>query len=256
MDSIYTLLSGLKGQQRRMDTTSNNIANANTPGYKKDDVLFREVYTKMSMQDLESEQEAFAHDEFISPMGRGASSLVMPDHVSPQMTLGRMVPTNRDKDLAIQNEGFFTVEGPYGTRYTRNGQFMEDNDGYLITIDGDRVQGEKGPILIKNREFSVGQDGTVIVNRQQVDKLKIVKFEQPTRLTKLGKGYWVPGSDKQVPIDFKDARLQQGVYESSNVEIVKEMVDMITINRAFEASQRAIKAYDELDERSITLARV
>lgn len=178
MDSIYTLLSGLKGQQRRLDATSNNIANANTPGYKKDTVLFKEMYTKMSMQDLESEQETFAHDEFISPMSKGATSFVMPDHVSPQMNLGRIIPTSSNKDIAIHNEGFFTVEGPYGTRYTRNGQFMEDNDGYLITQSGDRVQGEKGPILVKNKEFSVGQDATVMVDGKIVDKLQIVKFEQ------------------------------------------------------------------------------
>ncbi len=256
MDSIFTLLSGLKGQQRQMDATANNIANANTPGYKKDTVLFREIYSEFATQDLESEQESFAHDEFINPLSRGGSSFVMPDHVSPQMSSGRMIPTNSPKDLALQGEGFFVVETPYGTRYTRSGQFMEDAQGYLITPEGDRVQGEKGPILVKNREFSVGQEGTIMIDRQRVDKLKIMKFEQPDRLTKLGKGYWVPGSDRQVPIAMKNPQVHQGVYERSNVEIVEEMVDMIAINRSYEASQKAMKAYDDLDSQAISLARI
>ena len=256
MDSIFTLLSAMKGNQRQMDATANNLANANTPGYKRDQVLFREMYTEFAEQDLESEEESFAHENYISPMSRGGTSFVMPDHVSPQMNTGKIIPTNSPRDIAIQSDGFLVVQGSRGEAYTRDGRFMEDQEGYLITKAGDRVQGEKGPILIQNKEFAIGSDGSVIVEGNLVDKLKVVKFEQPTRLTKLGHGYWAQGSDKQIPMPQKAPNIAQGVYESSNVEVVTEMVDMISVNRSFEAAQRAIRSNDSLDEQSITLARV
>lgn len=256
MDTVFTLLSALKGQQRQMDATSNNIANANTPGFKRDKVVFREMFNEYSVQDRESEEESYAHEDFMSPLSRGSISFVAPDHVSPAMTTGRIIPTSSPMDVALQGEGFFVVNGAQGERYTRNGQFLEDQEGYLATPSGDRIMGEKGPILIKNREFSVGQEGTVMINRQVTDKLRIVKFEQPSRLTKLGNGFWAPGSDRQMPLPQTDIRLQQGVYESSNVEVVKEMVDMIAVNRSYEAAQRALRANDEINERSISLARV
>ncbi|MFH2129263.1 MAG: flagellar hook-basal body complex protein, partial [bacterium] len=115
MDPIYTLLSALKGQQRQMDAVSNNLANVNTTGYKADKVLFREYYSEMMGQDLESEEEKFAHDEFISPLSRGGTSYVMPDHVSPSMTRGPFKATENQFDMAIRSDGFFVVETPYGT---------------------------------------------------------------------------------------------------------------------------------------------
>ena len=256
MDSVFTLLSAMKGNQRQMDATANNLANANTPGFKRDQVMFREMYTEYTEQDLESEEEAFAHENYLSPLSRGGASFVMPDHVSPQMNTGRIIPTSSSKDIAIQNEGFLVVQGPKGIAYTRDGRFLEDQEGYLITKSGDRVMGEKGPILVKGEDMAIGSDGAVIVAGQLVDKLQVVRFEQPTRLTKLGGGYWAPGSNKQIPIPQKDPRIEQGVYESSNVDVVTEMVDMITVNRSFEAAQRAMRSNDSLDEKSITIARI
>ncbi|MDX2471952.1 MAG: flagellar hook-basal body protein [SAR324 cluster bacterium] len=256
MDSIFTLLSAMKGNQRQMDATANNLANANTPGFKRDQVLFREMYTEFSEQDLESEEESFAHENYLSPLSRGGTSFVMPDHVSPQMNTGRIIPTSSPKDIAIQNDGFLVVQGSKGTAYTRDGRFLEDQEGFLITKSGDRVMGEKGPILVGGKDMAIGSDGAVIVGGQLVDKLQVVKFEQPTRLTKLGGGYWAPGSDKQIAMPQKDPRIAQGVYESSNVDVVTEMVDMITVNRSFEAAQRAMRSNDSLDEKSITIARI
>jgi flagellar basal-body rod protein FlgF len=228
----------------------------NTTVFKSDEVLFREYYNEYMGQDLESEEEMFAHEEFISPFSRGGTSFVMPDHVSPSMKQGSFKYTENAFDLAIQSEGFFVIDSPEGIRYTRNGQFLKDGEGYLITNSGHRVLGKNGPLKIDGQEFAVGQDGSVIVDGKEVDFLKIVKFEQPDRLTKLGNSYWIPGSDRQKPIDIERPVIHQGVLEGSNVEAVQEMVKMIAVNRSYEASQRIMTSMDELDEKSISIAKV
>lgn len=256
MEPIYTLLSAMKGQQRQMDAVSNNLANVNTTGYKADKVLFREYYNEMAGQDLESEEEKFAHDEFISPMSRGGTSFVMPDHVSPSMSRGPYKTTENPFDLALRSDGFFVVETPHGTRYTRNGQFMRDGQGFLTTNSGDRVQGQKGDIPVKGKEFSVGEDGSILVDNKAVDTLKVVAFPEQDRLTKLGNSYWAPSSVEQKPAKPEFISIEQRVLESSNVDTVKEMVDMIAVNRSYEASQKLLRSLDDLDEQVISIAKV
>ena len=256
MDSIYALTSALKGQQRQMEAVSNNLANAQTPGYKKDTVLFKELFNEYSTQDLESDQEQFVHENYISPLSRGNVSFVAPDHVSPRMTTGKMTPSDNPFDLSLQGEGFFVVQSDKGLVYTRNGRFMKDKDNFLITNSGDKVLGQHGHIKINGANFAVGSEGNVLVDNKKVDTLQVVKFEQPDRLTKLGNSYWLPGSDAQVPNSFDGAVVQQGVYEGSNVETVEEMVEMINLNRSYEAAQRALRSNDDLSGQVINIARV
>jgi flagellar basal-body rod protein FlgG len=256
MDSTYSLLSALKGQQRQMDAVANNLANVNTPGFKQDQVMFKEYYNRMVGQDLESEEEQFTHGDFSSPYSRGTSSYVFADHVSPLMHKGDFRATNNPYDLAIQTDGFFVVDTVQGPRYTRNGQFIRDGQGFLITTNGDQVLGKKGPIKIDGEDFSVGSDGRILVDKEEVDQFRIVVFEQPSMLTKLGNSYWAPGSNRQKPIEFDNMVIQQGTIEGSNVDSIQELVKMITVNRSYEAAQKAMRAKDELSEKSITIARV
>jgi len=256
MEPIYTLLSAMKGQQRQMDAVSNNLANVNTTAYKADKVLFREYYNEFTGQDLESEEEKFAHDEFISPLSRGGTSFVMPDHVSPTMSQGPYKATENVFDLALRSDGFFVVETPHGIRYTRNGQFMRDAQGFLINNSGHRVQGLKGDVPVNGQEFSVGEDGSILVDSKPVDTLQIVAFPQQTRLTKMGNSYWAPASTAQKPFKPDHIVIEQRVLESSNVDTVKEMVNMINVNRSYEASQKLLRSLDDLDEQVISISKV
>jgi flagellar basal-body rod protein FlgF len=256
MESIFGLLSALKGQQRQMDTVANNLANVNTAGYKGDIALFREYYNEFAGQDLESEEERFAHDEFISPMMRGGTSYVMPDHVSPSMARGIYKHTGNAFDLAIQSDGYFVVETQQGLRYTRNGQFNRDSSGYLITGSGDKVLGENGPIRIDGDSFSVGENGRVMVDGNEVDVLRIAGFPEETRLSKLGNSYWAPSSTAQQPQKPDKVEVHQYTLEGSNVDTVQEMVKMINVNRSYEAAQKLLRSLDELDEQVISIAKV
>ena len=256
MDSTYSLLSALKGRQMQMDTIANNLANVNTPGFKQDQVMFREYYNQIIGQDLESEEEKFAHGEFTSPFHRGSSSYVLMDHVSPLMHKGDFTATDNPYDLAIQTEGFFVVDTAQGPRYTRNGRFLRDREGYLVTTTGDRVLGKKGPIPISGKQFKVGGDGRIHVDNNVVDQFRIVTFRQPERLSKMGNSYWAPGSKAQEPIDFDNFAIQQGTIEGSNVDSIQELVKMIAVNRSYEAAQRAMRSKDDLDDKTISIARI
>lgn len=259
MESIYTLLSAMKGQQRQMDAVANNLANINTTAYKGDQVLFREYYNELIGQDLESEEEMFAHHEYLSPFTRGGTSFVMPDHVFPSMERGIFKNTDNPLDLAIQSKGFFVVDTLHGVRYTRNGQFQLDAKGFLITNSEDKVLGKKGPIQIQTEDiknFSVGQDGALMVGNKVIDSLQIVGFSEENRLTKLGNSYWVPAHINQKPEPLEYVNIHQGVLENSNVDAVQEMVKMIAVNRSYEAAQKMIRSLDEIDDQSISISRV
>lgn len=256
MESVYSLLSAMKGQLRQLDATSNNLANVNTPGFKEDRVMFREYYNEYAGVDLESSEENFTHLEFISPLDKGGSSFVKPDHVAPIMKRGQIKVTENKLDVALQTEGFYVVDTPSGERYTRNGQFMRDNDGFLITTNGHKVLGKKGPIQLQGEDVSFGRDGSVMVDRKLLDTLQVVNFDNPSALTKMGESYWVPSSKAQQPFDAKNIVMHQGALEGSNVETVTEMVKMINVNRSYEAAQKAIRSIDEIDGKSISIARV
>ena len=256
MDTTYSLLSSLKGRQRQMDSVSNNLANVNTPGYKEDEVMFKEYFNSSIGQDLESEEENFVHHEFISPANRGGASFVMHDEVAQKMGQGKFEYTGNDLDLAIQTKGFFVVQTPHGERYTRNGQFIRDPQGFLANSNGHRLQGKEGPIQLNGKDFSVGTDGTVLVDNKKVAQMQIVDFQNPETLSRMGKSYWAPSTPDQKPIQLDDVIVKQGVIEGSNVDTVKEMVKMISVNRSFEASQKALRAIDELDDKAVSIARV
>ena len=256
MDSTFSLLSALKSQQRQMDIVANNMANIDTPGFKRDQVMFREYYDQIIGQDLESEEEKFVHNEFISPFNRGSSSYVMTDHVSPLMHKGDFQATNSPYDLAIQTDGFFVVETVQGPRYTRNGRFLQNGQGYLITTSGDKILGKKGPIKIQGDDFTVDSDGRILVDKKEVDRFKIVTFDQPARLTKLGNSYWAPSGAAQKPINFDNYVIQQGIIEGSNVDSIQELVKMITVNRLYQAAQKAMRSKGELDDKAISIAKI
>lgn len=255
MNGIYSLLSAAKAQQRRLETTSNNLANVNTPGFKGDQAVFREFLNDAIGQDLESEEEQFVHHEFISPFSYGGTSYTITDGIVPNMSNGSFKNTGKNLDIAIGSRGFFTVETPHGQRYTRNGQFQRNADGFLITQSGDKVLGEKGPIQLNGSSIVIGNTGTIMVDGKNIDNLKITDFKKESELMKLGNNYWVPHNKTQIPQKAENISIMQGFIESSNVNTVPEMVNMITVNRAFGASQNAIRSIDELDSKSISLAK-
>jgi flagellar basal-body rod protein FlgG len=171
------------------------------------------------------------------------------------LTPGALSQTANPFDLALNGKGFFSVESPEGTVYTRRGNFTLNAEGLLVTQEGWPVQAEGGDIRVegagnptKQPSFSIGEDGTVRVNGRLAGRLRIedVPIE---RLTKTGQGYFKASGEGGEPPE--SVRIAQGFLEMSNVQAVQGMVEMIEIVRGYETYQRVIRTVDEVNSKSI-----
>jgi len=192
-------------------------------------------------------------------------------------TQGSLKQTENPFDLALEGEGFLTVLLPDGERYTRNGSFLLNDQGFLVTKRGEFVMGENGPIKIKKNNFVIDQDGVVYQNStfagderrlvsleenewenlERVDRLKIVDFNRPRYLKKMGDSFWRDTEDSgpaQIAAGEGRPKVRQGFLESSNVNVVTEMVQMIEVQRTYEANQKMIQTQDSLLGRLINEA--
>jgi flagellar basal-body rod protein FlgG len=170
---------------------------------------------------------------------------------------GQVYPTQNNFDLALGGKGFFSVETPEGERYTRSGDFTKDAEGYLVTKEGYKVLGEAGYIKLDGASMIVNEKGEVYADEQLVDKLKLVDFNDYDILRKEGNGLVrIEESIDEMPI-ATEGMVQQGFLESSNVNSVKEMVEMLTMMRTYEANQKMIKIHDELIGKAVNdIARI
>jgi flagellar basal-body rod protein FlgF len=169
---------------------------------------------------------------------------------------GQLYGTNAKTDLALSDSGsaFFSVlvpdaNGELKEYYTRDGSFVIGTGRVLMTKDGYAVEGQKGPITLSDGDFSVGRDGTILQNGQVIDKLMIKEFTDTKTLRKFGSNL-VETTGESVVKGFTGT-VEQGFIEQSNVNIVKEMVDMITVMRAYEANQKALQAQDSTLDKAV-----
>jgi flagellar basal-body rod protein FlgG len=159
---------------------------------------------------------------------------------------GQLRSTGNGFDLALRGKGFFCIETPEGERYTRSGDFARDAEGFLVTKEGYRVLGENGYIMIDGNNMTVNEKGEVFSDSQPVDKLRIVDFDDYKILRKEGNGLIRIAEEIEAEPVTTAGAVQQGFIEGSNVDSVKEMVEMLTMMRTYEANQKMIKIHDEL----------
>jgi len=234
----------MMANSKKMDIIANNLANVNTNAYKKDTVVFEsfpEVLTKR-INDAGSR---------LNPSGTVGTMELSSDvgEVFTYYNQGVLASTGNKLDFAIKDSdsAFFTVqamdgEGNIGEYYTRDGAFTLNENGQLVTMTGYAVLGENGPIFLASDDFIVERDGTIIQNGEVVDRLLIREFTDTTTLRKIGLNL-VMRTDETQEREFT-GQVQQGFLEQSNVNVVKEMVDMINVMRAYEANQKALQAID------------
>lgn len=174
------------------------------------------------------------------------------DEVKTDFTQGHLDTTGNPTDFAIQGKGFFALEVNGEERYTRDGSFTLDSEGFLVNKDGYRVLGEKGYIKIEDKDIKVNEKGEISSGDTIVDRLKLLDFEDYKALRKEGDNLYMLLREDW-PDNIKDfgGIVNQGFLEGSNVNSVKEMVDMINMLRSYEANQRLIKAHDELLGRAV-----
>lgn len=234
---LYIASSGMNVQSKRLDTISNDLANANTVGYKKTDTVVTS-FPEMLMARI-SKQD-------VQPLGN-VSLGVRIDSTYTNFSNGSMTKAEGGISTAIQGDGFFSVQTPQGIGYTRDGSFVVNANGELVTSEGYNVLGTNGPIklanfLEKGGDVVISTDGQVSLNGETVDQLALVSFEDNQQLQKREDNLYT-GTAATTP--FKGS-LMQGFLESSNVNVVSSMVDMISVSRAYEANQKMIQTQDSL----------
>ncbi len=231
---LYTSASSMAANEARMDTLSNNVANADTTGFKRDERIM-ESFPEMVIHRMER-----GGSEEIGDLGSGVGI----DESYTDFSSGHFQQTDAPLDLAISGDGFFALETEEGVRYTRNGSFHLDADGMIVDERGNPVLGEEGPLqVLPDEEVHIDTDGTVYAGDLEVDNLQIVDFDDPNQLEKLGESLFAEGEAEEIEVD--DYSVEQGHLEGSNVEIVREMVEMIEASRHYETNQRSIRAQDE-----------
>lgn len=258
---IYTALSGAMAQAQRMDTIANNIANVNTNGFKKDKQTFYEYLTANEKpQDTITIPRVTASIESFYDTQGGDRGYVDTAGTFTDFTQGQLKRTGNKLDLAIQGKALFEVLTPQGVRFTRNGSFQLDSTGRLVTKQGHPVlrsgigqPPESRIINITSGNINISGNGDIYENNQPLAKLSLVMAANPDGLKKVGSSMFNvkdnldPGLQED-PV----AVIHQGSVEASNVNVISEMTEMIQATRQFESTQKAIKAFDMINEKLVS----
>lgn len=254
-DAMFSGLFGALTTEHRMNFIANNLANVNTNGYKKDTVAFKDTMA------------SFAHDEIREPLMNCRSKPLFPEPKNmarPRIAVsqtdfsqGSMHFTGDPLDLAITGDAFFKVTTPTGDFYSRNGHFLRTADGTVVTPQGWPVQGGGGNIVIPagTRNVHISEDGQVLADGEIVNNINLVTVDNLTNLEKMGRNLYRPRPNVNVVEQDAlagGARVAQGFIETSNVEVVSEMVNMIETNRQFEAYQKVMQSSDAVDREAIS----
>lgn len=260
--ALFSAASGMVAQQMSIDTIANNLANANTTGFKQRRVQFQDLlYQNLTAPGTQAGQQTVVP----SGLQLGLGTRVVSNEVI--FTQGDFVSTSNPLDLVIQGKGFFQVRLPSGElAYTRAGSFHVDRDGNLVTPDGDPLE----PNITIPREaldITIASDGTVSytqvgqIEAQQAGIIQLAGFQNPAGLLALGKNLFQPTQASGDPVvglpGGQDGlgSLQQGFLESSNVSVVEEFIAMILSQRAYEANARVVRTADEMYQEANSLSR-
>ncbi len=267
---LYISATGMTAQQWRLDAVSNNLANVDQNGYKRDEAVHK-AFPEMLIRRFNDDgvyKMPFGSIDTSPIVGKIGMGVEQNEFFTVQ-TQGALKETANPFDMALEDKGFFTLQTPAGERYTRNGAFVLGKEGYIETKDGFPVMGQNGPIQVKANNFVIDPKGQVWINEEfaddperlvsmdentwkkttLLDTLKVVNFEQPRYLAKQGSSQYRATEESGEPVDVAlNARpkIRQGFVEAANVNPVTEMVQMIEINRAYENNQKMIQTHDSL----------
>lgn len=270
---LYTGASGMMAQMHRMDALSNNLANVDVTGYKKDTSVSK-AFPEMLIRRMNDDglyKMPFGSMDTAPVVGTLGTGVEYNESFTV-FSQGALKQTENPFDMALDGEGFFTVSVDGQERYTRNGAFLLNDEGTLVTKEGHSVLGQNGEINIKKNNFVIDEKGNVYQNAafaddperlvsmmenewqdlELIDTLKIADFARERYLKKEGNSFWKSTFESGEAVQTKlgsETKVVQGFLEGSNVNPVTEMVKMIEINRAYEANQKVIQSQDSLTGR-------
>ena len=240
---LYTSAIGMITQMNNMDVITNNIANVDNTGFKKDTPVVQSFSEEMMKILDDPSKRLIKRDNNIGTVSLGNFIT----EVSTDFTTGSIEQTGGTYDLAIENDGFFAIEainkdGTTTEKYTRDGSFTVNANKELVTKEGNYVLGENGRIVIPDGNITISENGYIYSNGEFVDRLKLVDFENKESLRKYGNNLY-DRIDETIEKPFKSKVLQQSL-ETSNVNVVDEMVRMINVSRVYELNQKMVQSHD------------
>jgi flagellar basal-body rod protein FlgF len=283
---LYSAASGMFSLERKQEALSNNLANAQTPGFKKDDTVLR-AFPKLlihRMRDFnENGQMQINGLPFnpsqMTPVGELHNGVYAQERV-PNFMQGSIVQTSNPLDIAINDQSipfqeqngrqvkpaaFFSVQLPDGTGYTRNGKWDVDANGSLVTSDGYRILGANNqplqlPAGISKEDLKITDGGQLVANGRVVGQIGIAVAENPLALRRLGGNVYqadnpLPLIDEQTAANL-GVSLQQGFIEQSNVDLGQTMTEMMVTLKGYEANQKVIGAYDRSLEQLFSVGKI
>lgn len=230
----YAACAGMMSRTAALDTIANNLANVSTPGFKAEHNSFSSLL-------------ATADDAPISTLNQDVNEYGFLSGTQLDSTQGALVPTGNDLDLAIEGKGYFAVNTAGGPVYTRAGNFRVSPQGQLITSAGDQVMGEGGPITLVGQPVSISADGTISVDGAIAGRLKVVEFPSGTTLQSMGGSYYTAPAGTATTA--KDSQVRQRELESSNVNPVTSVIELISAQREVESMRHTLSMFsDEMDK--------
>lgn len=279
---IYTGAAGMTAMQHKMDVVSNNLANVDKTAFKKDSTIFKtfpEMLLHRTNDDGIGWMPLGSFD--IAPLTGKLGTGVEVNEIYTRFNQGSMKLTNKNTDLALSKDGdlkqhpsFFVVQTNRGARLTRSGAFILNKDGFLVTPDGFPLLGEQGPIKVNRNNFLIKENGDVVINNDLgndpeviygkdkndfsnpviIDRIQMRTVDYPRHLDKVGTSFYntTPESgEMRLPTQKEMPEVLQGYLEASNVNLVREMTNMIEVQRAYEMNQKAISTHDSMLGRAI-----
>ncbi len=245
MRGLYNAAGSMLVNQVRLENISNNLANINTPGYKRNEIVVR-TFPEVLL--YRTEKISDKGKATATPVGRAAENVAVEETYLVN-TPGAVLPTGRPLDLALQGPGFFVVEAPQGVRYTRDGHFQISAEGNLVNSQGFLIRGEFGPIALAGEKPEVDSSGNIYEEGEWIGRFQIVDFAPEYLLVK-DEYNLLQASGDATPQAAEETEVLQGYLEESNADLARQMTDLIKVRRSYEAAQKIFQAYDRLLSRS------
>jgi len=236
-NTMWSAVAGSMYQMRRLDVIANNLANANTPGFRADRMEFSTYLSQVRTEDFAGYRDSLSElNQLIS--------------THTDYKPGVIRQTGNPLDMAIAGDGYFVVQTPDGPLYTRAGNFEFDVAGQIVTGDGFILRGEGGPIQIREGlPFEIDENGAVFQEQDEVGRVQIMEIANPETLQKVGNKRFKASAETRVRVS-ENPRIMQRALEGSNVDAVREMTHMVQTGRAFESYQRVISLVNNINQQA------
>jgi flagellar basal-body rod protein FlgF len=273
MKNIWVPLSGQVAQQRKVETIANNVANANTTAFKKDQLVFKEHLTALTkgMDDIDIPRKEFSPADFYHTQG-AENAMVAVDGSFTIFEQGTLIPTHNPLDVALKGDGFLEVLTPNGVRFTRKGNLSMNREGELVTDQGFKVLSSidiseemlRNPASLANvpkpedrvlrvptnSPITISIEGDLFTKDGSIGKLSVVEFKDKHALRKEGNSLYITPDETNIQRSKISTTVNQGFLEGSNVNAIEEMSELIKAHRHFESIQKAMNAYDSISSKA------